>query len=172
MIFEFLEALLKAGLPTAVVTFAMVYWALLNGYLTESENHDALKKELDSMRKNKSKESSGGFLHQKWLKFGGGFYGVVALMTYAVVESIEIGDFWANFEGIRHFINTVSINLVIDFFINSLMNFVTAISWPAYWLREIESQHVWVWFVAAYLGYLTGSRIAQLVYYDHETDLE
>lgn len=170
MILEFLEALLKAALPTAVATFAMVYWALLNGYLSETSDHDALKKELGSMRKNKSEESSGGFLHQKWLKFGGGFYGVVALMTYAVVETREISDFIANFEGIRHFFNTVSINLFVDLFINSLMNFVTAISWPAYWLQEIDRQHAWVWFVAAYLGYLAGTRAAQLVYYDQDAD--
>ncbi len=161
MILEFLEALLKTALPVAVVTFAMVYWALLNGYLTESDGHDELKKQLDNMRKNKDPDrQQGGFLHRKWVKFGGGFYGVIALITYAVVELDEIGDFFNNFESFRHFLDTISFNMLIGFFINSIMNFVTAISWPAYWLDAIDSRHIWVWFVAAYLGYLAGSRVA------------
>lgn len=162
MLVEFLEALLKAALPVAAVTFAMVFWALLNGYLPGDTDQDTLKKELDRMSKGDDQdEQHGDFLHRKWVKFGGGFYGVVALITYAVVEKDEIGDFLANFEGIRHFLNTISINMVIDFFIDSLMNFITAISWPAYWLPNISSQHAWVWFVAAYLGYLGGAWLAK-----------
>lgn len=171
MLIEFLEALLKAALPVGLVTFGMVFWALLNGYLTENADQDALEKELNQMSKGgDSDQLPGDFLHRKWVKFGGGFYGVVALITYAVVETGEVGEFLANFEGIRHFLNTISINMVIDFFIDSLMNFITAIAWPAYWLSDIDRQHAWVWFIAAYLGYLAGARAARHFYFDPNAD--
>ena len=32
-------------------------------------------------------------VHNKWLAFGGGFYGIVGLLTYAVVEFGELRDF-------------------------------------------------------------------------------
>ncbi len=169
MLLTFLEALLKAALPVAAVTLVMVYWALLNGYLAASSDHAELQKQLKAMAKDKKKSKQkqpGSFLHRKWVKFGGGFYGVIALMTYAVVEWDEVRGFFAGFEGFRHFFAAISIDLVINFFIDSLMNFVTAISWPAYWVSRIDSVHIWVWFVAAYLGYLGGSRAAQHFYFD------
>lgn len=153
--------MLKAGLPVGAVTFAMVYWAISNGYLSESDNHAELQKQLKEMAKKKNRsEKKGGFLYQKWVKFGGGFYGVVALITYAVVEFGEIREFFSNFEGLGHFIDTISFGMLVNFFIESIMNFVTAISWPAYWINAIDSNQIWVWFVAAYLGYLGGSRLA------------
>jgi hypothetical protein len=35
-----------------------------------------------------------------------------------------------------------------------------AIAWPGYWLSSIDSQYVWLWFVAAYAGYWAGARLA------------
>ena len=98
--------------------------------------------------------------HSKWLAFGGGFYGVVGLVTYAVIECIEIRDFFANFEGIIHFLQEISFELLISLLINSIMNFVAAIAWPFYWITNIHSQHIWLWFFAAYGGYYAGTRFA------------
>ena len=98
--------------------------------------------------------------HSKWLKFGGGFYGVVGLLTYAVIECLEIRDFFANFDGFVHFFEAISFDLLINLFINSIVNFVAAIAWPFYWITNIQSQHIWLWFLAAYGGYYAGTRFA------------
>ena len=94
------------------------------------------------------------------MSFGGGYYGIVALITYAVVEFAEVRSFLANFEGIAHFIETIGIEMLIDFFINSIMNFVAAIGWPAYWIAEVDRANIWIWFLASYLGYSLGNHFA------------
>lgn len=99
-------------------------------------------------------------VHKKWLAFGGGFYGVMALVTYVVVELLEIRDFFANFSSIFDFLSGISFNLLVGLLVNSIMNFVAAIAWPAYWLNNIRSDYPWVWIVAAYAGYWLGSRYA------------
>ena len=99
-------------------------------------------------------------VHNKWLSFGGGFYGVVALLTYVVVELGEVRDFVSNLGGIFNMIANISLNLIIDFIIDSFMNFFMALAWPYFWMQEIESRAIWVWFLAAYAGYWAGTRFA------------
>jgi hypothetical protein len=99
-------------------------------------------------------------VHNKWLRFGGGFYGVVGLLTYAVVELGEIRDFFTQFDGLASLISDISVDLFIGLFIDSIKNFVVAIAWPIYWLSDIRSDHIWIWFVVAYLSYWAGSRYA------------
>lgn len=100
-------------------------------------------------------------LMSKWVAFGGGFYGVMALMTYMVVEFYEVVDFLTSEYGFWETISALGIRDLISFFINSLMNFITAIVWPIYWLKNIHGYSAWVWFVVVYLGYLTGQAIAK-----------
>ena len=99
-------------------------------------------------------------VHNKWLAFGGGFYGVVGLLTYLVVELGEISDFITGFDGFLSFFSNISLGLFIGLFIDSIVNFVVAIAWPAYWLSDINSDYIWMWFVAAYAGYWAGTRFA------------
>jgi len=99
-------------------------------------------------------------VHDKWLSFGGGFYGVVALLTYAVIELIEIRDWLYNFSGLLDFFRNISFGMLVQLLINSLMNFIWAIVWPVYWLDNINSHYPWVWLIAAYAGYWAGSRLA------------
>ncbi len=165
MLIEFLKAAALAGIPVAMVTFGMILIALRKDLLGEQDgSHGSVEHALKSMkrkdRKDHSKVGQGDLLHKNWLKFGGGFYGIVALLTYALVELNEIIQFFNRFDGFSHFIEIIGIGLIVDFFINSLMNFITAITWPVHWMDEIDSNHIAVWFVAAYLGYRAGIRIA------------
>lgn len=97
----------------------------------------------------------------KWVAFGGGFYGVMALVTYVVVEFYEVVDFLTGEETIWRTITSLGVNDLINFFINSLMNFITAITWPVYWLKKVHGYSAWVWFIAVYLGYLAGQMLAK-----------
>lgn len=184
MVREIFRALLLAGVPVAVTSYLLIWWALKNQYLQGASNLKEVEihfKGLSKARSRKRKEEKrrrkkGGSsldtephqqeshkmnpVHNKWLSFGGGFYGVVGLLTYAVVELGEIRDFITQFDGLLSLLSDITLELFIGFFINSIMNFVVAIAWPAYWLSNIRSDYIWIWFVIAYAGYWVGIRFA------------
>lgn len=184
MIQELFRALFQAGIPVAVTSYLLIWWALKNEYLQnpsslkDIEVHfkglskDRSRRKKEEKRRRKAGESAEGRkpgqqdlhkmnpIHNKWLAFGGGFYGVVGLLTYAVVELGEIRDFFTQFNGFMSLFSDISLELFIGFIINSIINFVVAIAWPAYWLSDIRSDYIWIWFVAAYIGYSAGVRLA------------
>ena len=96
------------------------------------------------------------FLHSKWMEFGGGFYGVVAFYTYVLIEVGEVKDFLV---GLGNLFNQGLVSLIINFFVQSIMNFITAITWPVYWLSRIHTEQ-WLWVIGAYGGYWLGARAA------------
>ena len=162
---ELFQAILQAGLPVAVASYLLVWWALRHGYLDSVSNMKEVEKgfrqySMDKTDSEKTDERRLNPVHNKWLKFGGGFYGVVALLTYAVVELGEIKDFVARYDGLVGLISKLSIGLVIEFFIDAIMNFVVAIAWPAYWIGDIAGEYIWVWLLVAYGGYWAGIRLA------------
>ena len=184
MIRELFRALFMAGIPVAVASYLLIWWALKNQYLNNPSNRKDIEvhfkglskarslRKKEEKRRKKSGESAAeeepgqqdihkmNPVHNKWLAFGGGFYGVVGLLTYAVVELREIRDFFTQFNGFLSLFSDITLELIIGFFINSIINFVVAIAWPAYWLSDIRSDYVWIWFVAAYAGYSAGVRLA------------
>ena len=160
MIETFFSAVLKAGIPVALASYGLIWWALKNDYLESVFSVKELEKEVKRQTKDKEAKLKADRVHSKWLAFGGGFYGVVGLLTYAVVELGEIRDFFLQFEGIGAFISNISIEMFIGLFIEAFMNFVIAIAWPIYWLTEIRGGHVWIWFGMAYGGYWSGTRLA------------
>jgi hypothetical protein len=176
MIAEFIRAFITAGVPVGLTSFLLAWWGLKNGYFGSVADVKGLEREVKRLGKSKSgkrkrprddeaddDESHRPALnpvHNKWLAFGGGFYGVVALLTYGVIELGEIRDFINNLGGLLHLFANLSLNLVIDFLVDSFLNFFTALAWPIYWMSEIRGAPVWIWFVAAYAGYWAGTRFA------------
>lgn len=160
MIEALFTAALKAGIPVGLASYGLIWWALKNKHLESVVNMKELEQEVKRQTKDKEVKKKAGRVHKKWLAFGGGFYGVVGLLTYLVVELGEIRDFFLQFEGISAFISGISINMVVGLIIDAVMNFVIAIAWPAYWLSEIRGGHAWVWFAVAYGGYWAGTRMA------------
>jgi hypothetical protein len=162
MFLEFFVAAFKAGLPIGLVSYLLVWWALKNDYLEAVESASEVGKAIKRQSKKKKGEERkpADPLHNKWLAFGGGFYGVVGLLTYAVVELGEVRDFFASFNGFADLLNRISFGMLIGLFIEGIKNFVVAIAWPVYWLSDIRSDYIWIWFVVAYLGYWAGTRLA------------
>jgi len=168
---ELFWAIFLVGVPIAVFTLALVWWALKGGHLKESLDTVALRLELKAMsKKNKKNKKSKGEsqstqhpLQKKWAMFGGGFYGIVAFFTYIVVEVREIITMIINFGGFIDFLKQLDLSLVINMLIEALTNFITAMIWPMYWLRQIDTDHTWIWFVVAYAGYWAGLRAAQIL---------
>jgi hypothetical protein len=166
---EVIWALLLVGAPVGVFTLALVWWALQHGHLKESNDTGALRQELKAMsrsgKKNRKPAADGGKmqhpLQKKWAKFGGGFYGIVAFFTYIVIEVREIITTVMHLGGFFDFIRQLGFDLIIRMFVQALLNFVAAMTWPFYWLQRIETGQVWVWFLVAYAGYWAGLKLAQ-----------
>ncbi|MEE4173160.1 MAG: hypothetical protein V2I57_02805 [Xanthomonadales bacterium] len=97
---------------------------------------------------------------EKWFSFGGGFYGLVAFYTWIIIEWDEVWGFVSDLPGIVFSFDIGAlISLAINFFIESLMNFITAIAWPIYWLGVAGNP--WLWIGVAYGGYWLGIKAAQ-----------
>jgi hypothetical protein len=167
---EVLWAMLIVGIPVAAFTLAIVWWSLQRGYLQESLDTKALQREIKTLSKNNKKNKKEGKaetkqhpIQKKWMKFGGGFYGIVAFFTYIVVEVIEISTMIINFGGFVSFLKQLDLDVFINIFIEALTNFITAMVWPFYWMQRIDTDQTWIWFVIAYAGYWLGLKLAQVL---------
>ena len=170
---EFLEVLFKLAVPVAGLSFLMVWWGLKKGVLKGKGNVRALKAEIKAISKLKADEKPDmNPLHSKWVKFGGGFYGIVAMYTYGLIEWGEVRDTISGLGGIRGFIDDLSISLFINMFIEGLLNFVAAISWPVFWMSEFRGSQMWIWICIAYGAYWLGARAAQHYSVPEATDVD
>jgi hypothetical protein len=182
MVLEFLRALFLAALPVGLASYFLFSWVLRRRQLgtvtslkqveqaikRQSKERSQQKKELKRARgastlaegAHQSQATGLDLVHNKWLAFGGGFYGVVGLLTYAVVELSDLRDFLLGFESIWALISRFDLDLLVNLFVNAVRNFVVAITWPVYWLAEIQSSRIWLWFLLAYAGYWGGARVA------------
>ncbi len=163
---EALRALIIAGLPVCLLTLAMVWWALHRGHFLETNSIKALKHEIKTMSKSKKDQAENkthDLIHKKWMKFGGGFYGIVSLITWLVIEVSDIIEMVINFGGFWAFLKSIDLDLIIHIFVEAFTNFIAAIIWPVYWMKRIDTSQVWLWFAAAYAGYLLGIKLAQQI---------
>ena len=176
---EVIWALGLVGVPIALFTLAMVWWALQRGFFKETLDTRALGREIKALSRNNKKNKKNKTevtakqhpVQKKWARFGGGFYGIVAFFTYLVVEITEIATMIANFGGFIDFLKQIDISLIINIFIEAFTNFITAMIWPLYWLKRIDTDQTWVWFVIAYAGYWVGLKLAQaLIQHRSETE--
>ena len=156
--------LIMAFVSTAVISFLLFY------ILIKSKKDDSVqaieKKDKAGLKKLKKELKTSQFSWQntvmsKWVAFGGGFYGVMAVLTYLVVEFNEVLDLLTSEASIMATLAELGVGDLVNFFINSLMNFVSAITWPVYWMGRVEGHSVWVWFVTVYGGYVVGQFLAK-----------
>lgn len=172
MIREIFIAFFKAGLPVGVVAYLLVWWALRNGYVSGVNNVKEIEQEVKRLVKDKENKPEGDLVHRKWLAMGGGFYGVVAVLTWVFIELGEILDFITSFESISALISSLSIGTLIQLVIEAIKNSFLAIAWPMYWLSDIRSDYIWIWFIVAYAAYWAGTTLAtrQFAGQDEESD--
>lgn len=65
------------------------------------------------------------FLYKKWMKFGGGFYGVLTFITYLHIEIYEVIDFVQSFIGTESLIIKSVLVLFVEFLWIQLLTFYT-----------------------------------------------
>ena len=163
MYWDILKAVIFAGCPTALFSFLMVYFAYAKGYLSpEIKMAQAFSKKKHPDGKLSKKHKKGlAFLHSKWVTFGGGYYGLLALITFVYIELEQITMFLIQVTGIQDFIDLLTVNALISMFIDSIMNMVRAAIWFTYWPGIIEMANGAIWLLSSYIGYRLGAIFAQ-----------
>ncbi len=173
MVGSIFSAFLFAFIPLFVVSYLLIGWALKSGKLKDFRDRKGFESAVKSMRdkrqklkKDKSKKKKleeENLIARKWLDFGGGFYGLMAFLTYAYIEIIEVFQFIGKLADltITKILSNLGFDILVQFIINSVMNLVNAFIWFIYWQKELDLEHIWVWIIMAYLGYLAGGKIAR-----------
>lgn len=157
---EYLEAGLKLGLPIFLMSWWVHSWLMRKGLVDRSASRKETEQAVKEYKK-ASKESEAeqdDFWTGRWLKFGGGFYGLTALWTFIV---FELKDIWWLFTNIPEVIDLISSgiwNVVGAFIVNQAMNFAQAFSWIVNWGGSGFSL---IWFFASYIGFYIGMKAAQ-----------
>lgn len=167
MVWEIIEALFAVGLPIGIFSYLLVSWSLKSGRLSGAGDHKSQRAEIKAMRKGRKVKGAKtkNPVHNKWLKFGGGFYGAVGLYTFLIIEIREVVDFVNGYESVEatfsNLGNSSFIEMAVSFFVNSLMNFIWAVAWPGFWAGELRSSNILLWLGIAYGAYWLGMNIAK-----------
>lgn len=145
-----------------------VFWA---GYLLHkvaykkgiADENDLVKtKALKKDSEGKKREyKTGNTAVDKWLDFGGGYYGIVALIKLIFIELEQIGEFIMNWPGMNEFINDLGIGTIINFFVEQFRNFVAAITWPVDYLGRYEILEIAIFIGVTYYAYNYSRKLAR-----------
>jgi len=182
---DILEAMIKMGIPLMLMSwwaFSALYRANLIDKSADRKRTEkavaSYRKELKAAEKAKKKAlkssafksssvdddhldqfdpSNTDFWITKWMRFGGGFYGLAALWTLLVLEAQELWQFaWSLPTFITDFSGGL-IDLLVMFLQNQIMNIVTALSWIVKWTEGFSLTLL----IVAYLGYSGGIQLAK-----------
>lgn len=156
-----LRAIFELGLPVAALSWLLFYRLYGRGVLARDADRKTIGESLKTIRKGEkeSRQKSDSLVHGKWMKFGGGFYGVAAVWTLIYIEvsgivgvilhpSVVLEAFR---DGIGHFI-TQQISGQIE-------TLVDAAIWFSWWPDRGHGMIVWI--VVAYVGYIAGIKLAR-----------
>ncbi len=160
-----ISSVFQVLIPVAITAYLLIGWMLYSGKLEPFGDRKDLDQKLKTLKKTRKekKEKETNFALKKWMTFGGGFYGTAAFYTYFVIELMEVFGFLGKMIDPANWHFDITVELFINFIINSVMNFVSAILWFQYWDGDGTSNaHVWINFITAYLGYTLGSKLASI----------
>lgn len=152
-----------------VLSWLAFSWLYGEGKLDQGADRKTASAELKALRKAKKAEKKAekkngvtidqDYMFDKWMWFGGGFYGLAALWTFIVVELMDLGRFLWN---LPTFITTFDggvMGFIGDFIVNQIGNIVSAFVWFNYW----SHQSVILAFLVAWIGYWLGNQLAKRV---------
>lgn len=105
------------------------------------------------------KDAGSDLLHDKVMFFGGGFYGMMALFAYCVIEVGEIFQFLAVVFTPGAWFENLGFDLIFGFIINTFVNIGMAFAWFIPLQEYVDIGNGWIWIAAAYAGYMAGLRL-------------
>ncbi|MFK8010677.1 MAG: hypothetical protein AB8B80_01465 [Marinicellaceae bacterium] len=161
MFLDLIKAIIIAGVPVALVSYFFTQLTRKKIPLN-SENSKQLKKELKNTEFVNDDEENRltQMLHKKWMHFGGGFYGVLVFMTYIHIEIYQIIEFITNFSSFQNFIDNIGLSMLINFFIEAILNLVTAFLWFIYWHDFLPIDSFWVWLIVVFVAHTVATKYA------------
>ncbi|MDO8864036.1 hypothetical protein Q6D67_20320 [Haliea sp. E1-2-M8] len=150
---------------TLAVPLALLAWLLFGrlyarGQLERGLDKKSFKASLKRIR-SESKTNRGDFLHNRWMKFGGGFYGLAAFWTFACIEVTEVTGFILNFPGFAALFADGIPAFFISLAVNQVLNLASALAWVTWWPGQVFGASPALWLALAYGGYLCGLQLAQ-----------
>jgi hypothetical protein len=158
---ELLHAIFELGLPIAALSWLLFYRLYSRGELARDANHKAIDTSLKQIRKTQkeSKQTSDSLLHEKWMKFGGGFYGVAAAWTLVYIEVSGIVGVIIHPSVLQEMFRKGIVNLIVQQITSQVSTFVDAMIWFTWWPDKGHGPVLW--FVVAYVAYLAGLNLAR-----------
>jgi hypothetical protein len=182
MIGEIIKASFLGFLPVAAFTFFIMQWSIASGRMKPFNNDEDLHKQYDKHIKAEKKRrktekvkyeydedgrwisgrKGGDFFHGKIMDFGGGYYGTMSLLTYIIIETIEIFQFLGKIFTPGNWFANLGFHLIIDFIVNSIMNFISAIIWFITLPKYIDMDYGLIWLGLSYFGYYCGMKLTTM----------
>lgn len=161
MLSEVLHAAVELGLPVAGLSWLLFYRLYSRGELARNADHKSIDASLKTIRKaeRESKETSDSLVHAKWMKFGGGFYGVAAAWTLIYIEVSGIIGVVLHPSIVLGTLNKGIGNFIAQKISGQVTTMVDAATWFAWWPQK--GHNPLAWFVVAYVAYLVGLNLAR-----------
>lgn len=157
---EIMKAMIIAGLPIMAISFSLVYWAVKKEYINLEDDITQLKSNKKQAKKD-DVEFKVNPIYKKWLYFGGGYYGLMALIAYIHIEGLEVKTFIESYTSFSNLIDQITVTAVVSLIIDSFLNIIPAFLWFAHWPDVINIQNGWYWLLASYIGYRLGEYLAK-----------
>ena len=175
---DYIEAAIKLGLPVMLIS----WWVYSNLYrkklLDKSSNRKETKQAVKNYRKelkhaekvkkatsqenvtltyDEGDNAKNDFWVTKWLRFGGGFYGLCAIWTLIVLEVQGLVQLILNLPSFMESYSVGVFGLIYLFLKNQIKNFTESISWVVNWGGGFNL----LWILLAYFGYMGGMQLAK-----------
>lgn len=158
---ELLHALFELGLPVMVLSWLLFYRLYSRGELARDADHKSIDTRLKAMRKTEkeSQETSDSLMHAKWMKFGGGFYGVAAAWTLIYIEVSGFVGTVLHPSALLNMFHKGIGDFIAQKMSGQITTLVDAATWFAWWPEKGHGPVLW--FVVAYAAYILGLNLAR-----------
>jgi len=160
----FITSLLIIALPLGAMSFAIYYYLLTKGHIKGNGNLRDMRDEARISTRDGRKDKSMGALERRWFRFGTGYYGIMALLTFIIYEYQDFVAFWSQPNALANLIANFGIGTIVNFIVNQITNFITAFLWPRYWFSGLQSTQLIIWFAMTYGCYLAGAYCAKFAF--------
>jgi len=152
-------SIFKLGLPLAVLSWFLFFRIYNSGDMDREADRKAIKNHIKSLKATykSNKKHKINIVQDKWMRFGGGFYGLAALWTFLVIEITDAYNFTFHNPGTDVLFGDGMVSLIFEALSNQLENFISAFVWFGYW--EVDS--IVVLMLTAYAGYWLGIEVAR-----------
>lgn len=164
-------ALWQAFLPMLVLSAGISFWYIRKYHpLLNSTSTRDLRSTIEQhsnkihQEQDENKDATNyilGSLPNKWLAFGGNFYGLMCLYYYLIIEYRQFAEFFAQFTSFADLWQQIGLDMIIAQLVQALTNFFYSFAWPYYWMGEIVNLYARIfWIALAYGGFLLGLKAA------------